>query len=263
VIHDIEFAPCATAVFTAPNMQMGMGHVPNPAPIPFTFPTFDAGGNVTSPGSFIDYTPFWNSVTQGPFNYSMTLDTWSPLGLSTPTFTGFTWNGTDDVGFFMTYGSATGGGSCHRTTTEPLRIYASGAYQAGSSTGSGAAGLKMGLVTDWPRECMGCGGLTITLSGAPSLGNSLTPTIGNLGGGVPFVGLGFGPFCFANLCAQCPIGHGWQFAIFGNSLTLNIPNNPVHIGTQIGFQGIGLLSPGGCQAPNLAMTDTIKVTITR
>src|SRR6188508_757529 len=34
-IDDIAFAPCNTTTFTASNLQMGLGHVPNPLPLPF------------------------------------------------------------------------------------------------------------------------------------------------------------------------------------------------------------------------------------
>jgi hypothetical protein len=261
VIRDVELAPCATTTFTAANLQMGMGHVPNPLPSPFTFPTFDAAGNVTALGSFLDYTPFWDTVSQGPFNWTMTQDTWSPMGIATPSFAGFVWNGTDDIGFYITYNTASGGGSCHRTATEPFRVYTSGTYQAPSSTGSGAAGLKMGLDTGWPAMCQGCGSLTLSLNGVPNIGGSITSTLGNLGGGIPVVGMGFSPFCFAQYCNLCTIGHGWQAATFGATQTLNIPNNSSYVGIQIGFQGIGLLSPGGCQSPAVSFSDTYVLTI--
>ena len=121
-IDDIAFAPCANATFSAPNLQMGLGHVPTPLPVPFAYPTFDAAGNVTALGSFLDYHPIWNSGSQGPFTYPMTMDTWSPMGFATGGGTiGFTWNGTNDVGYYLTYSGATGGDACHRTSTEPYR----------------------------------------------------------------------------------------------------------------------------------------------
>lgn len=261
LVMDIMFAPCGTVPFTAPNLQMGLGHVPNSVPNPFTFPTFDAAGNVTALGSFLDYRPMWNSVAQGPFTYNMTLDTWSPLGFATLGGTGFVWNGVDDVGFYITYSAATGGNSVHRTGTEPFRFYASGTYQAPVSNGSGPAGSKMALVTASGAACLGCGSLTIAMSGSPRLGNQITSTLGNLGGGVPFIGMGFGPFCLANICNQCPIGHSWLVAIFGNTVTVAVPSNPIYLGMQVGFQGAGLLSPGGCQTPQVALSDTMVVQI--
>jgi hypothetical protein len=260
-IQDIQFAPCTSAVFTAANLQMGIGHVPTPAPVPFAYPTFDVAGNVTGLGSFLDYRPLWNSVAQGPFSYTMTANTWSPMGFAATSGTGFTWNGVNDIGWFITYDTASGGSSCHRTATEPFRFYAY-TYQAPGSTGAEAAGLKMGLVTGWPRMCAGCGPITISVTGVSGLGGALNTTLGNLGGGVPFVGLGFGPFCLAPLCPGCTIGHGWPVAVFGATLAVPIPNHTSYLGMQVGFQGAGLLTPGGCVAPLVALSDTIVVQIT-
>lgn len=261
LILDVMFAPCGSTAFSAPSLQMGLGHVPNPVPNPFTFPSFDPAGNMIAPGSFLDYQPLWNSVVQGPFNYAMTQDTWSPMGFA-PGGTGFVWNGIDDVGFFITYSGATGGNSGHRTATEPFRLYASGAYQATVSSGSGAAGLKMALTTTTNSRCSGCGALSLGMSGVPRLGGQISATLSNLGGGVPFIGLGFAPFCIAPLCNnQCMIGHSWPVASFGPSLIVNVPNNPLLLGLQVGFQGMGLLSPGGCTAPLLALTDTFVITV--
>ncbi|MBM4062407.1 MAG: hypothetical protein FJ265_15110 [Planctomycetes bacterium] len=262
-IRDIEFAPCGAGTFTAPNILIGIGHVPNPLPVPFTFPTFDVAGMPTALGNFLDYAPLYNSVIQGPFTWTMTMNTWSPLGLGTSVWPGFTWDGVNDIGFYITYSGAAGGGACHRTTTEPFRIYASGSYQASTSSGSGAAGLKMGIVTGWPTPCGGCGSVTLGITGTASIGGSLTATVGNLGPGLPFLGVGTAPYCLANYCPGCTIGHNWIVALFGTTATLVIPNNPTYIGVQLGFQGIGLLSPGGCQGPDVAFTQTVAVTITQ
>jgi hypothetical protein len=261
-LQDIQFAPCAAAVFSAPNAQLGMGHVPTPAPNPFVYPTFDAGGNMTALGSFLDYTPLWNSVVQGPFSYTMVANTWSPLGFAATGGTHFSWNGVNDIGFYFTWSSASGGGSCHRTATEPFRFYNTTTYQAATSSGGDAAGLKMGLVTGWPIACPGCGPLTMSVVGTANIGGSLTANVGNAAPGLPFVGLGFAPFCIAPLCPGCTIGHGWQAVVFGNTATLNIPNNQIYIGIQVGFQGAGLLTPGGCSSPMVALSDTVVVPIT-
>lgn len=262
LVQDVMFAPCGSTAFSAPSMQMGLGHVPNPVPNPFTFPSFDPAGNVTALGSFLDYQPLWNSVVQGAFNYTMIQDTWSPIGFGALGGTGFVWNGVDDVGFFMTYGGATGGNSCHRTTTEPFRLYASGSYQAASSSGSGAAGAKIALATTTNSRCSGCGGLTLAMSGSPHLGGQISATLSNLGGGAPLIGLGFGPYCIAPLCNNtCVLGHNWPVAVYGSSLTVSVPNNPLFLGVQVGFQGMGLLSPGGCVSPPITLSDTFVITI--
>lgn len=260
-IRDVEFAPCANGTFTAPNIQIGIGHVPNPVTLPFSGPQFDAAGLPISLGSFLDYTPMYNSVLQGPFTWTMTANTWSPLGLSTSSAPGFTWNGVDDIAFYITYSGATGGGSLHRTTTEPYRIYANGQYQAASVGSGGAAGAKMSLVVGWPTLCGGCGGVTLGVSGSASIGGSLTATVGNHSPGLPFLGIGTAPFCFVNYCPGCTIGHNWLVALFGTSATVAIPNDPAYVGLQLGFQGIGLLTPGGCSGPDLSFSPTVAVTI--
>lgn len=260
-IRDIEFLPCAGGSFTATDCQIGIGHVSALLPLPFTFPSFDAGGNVTTTGSFLDFTVFYNSVVQGPFTWNFTLNTWSPLGLDTAFSPGFTWNGTDDLAVYITYRGGVGGASLRRTATEPLRVYVNAVYQAASAAAGSNAGAKMGLVTGFPSACGGCGGVTLGLSGSASVGGSLTAAVANYGAGVPFLGVGLGPFCQTNFCPACPIGHGWQTALFGTSATLNIPNSTGYIGVQIGFQGIGLMTPGGCQSPMVAFSNTIGVTI--
>ena len=83
-IDEISFAPCVVATWSAPTIQMGIGHVPNPLPIPFTNPTFDGAGNVIALGSFLDYHVLWNSVSQGAFTYVMAANTWSPMGFAAP-----------------------------------------------------------------------------------------------------------------------------------------------------------------------------------
>lgn len=260
-IRDLEFAPCLTTTFTAANMNIGIGHVPASLSLPFAFPGFDAAGNVTTLGGFLDYAPLYNSVVQGPFTYAMTLDTWSPMGLTAGPWTGFTWNGIDDIGVYITYSGGVGGATVHRTTTEPFRLFASGSFQAAASSGSGAAGAKIGLVTGFPSACGGCGPVSLGLSGSPTLGGTLTASLAGVGPGLPFLGVDFGPFCVADLCPGCTIGHGWPAAIFTSSISLGIPNAPIYIGLQVGFQGIGLLTPGGCVTPPVAFSNTVVVTI--
>lgn len=181
---DVAFAPCASGTWACPTVQMGIGHVPNPLPVPFNFPTFDAAGVPTNLGNFLDYTPLWNSVTQGPLSWAYTANAWSPFGFQTGGGTSFVWNGVDDIGWFITLQNATGTTSCHRTNTEPFRVYASGAYQAATSNGSGASGLKMeltmGSFSPNPATVTavgtGCGG---PAAPAPALSSNFLPSLGN------------------------------------------------------------------------------------
>jgi hypothetical protein len=266
-IDDLAFAPCNGGTFSAPNLQMGLGHVPNPLPIPFVYPTFDVAGNVTAIGSFLDYHPIWNSVSQGPFTYQMTANAWSPMGFAmSGGTTGFVWNGANDVGYFLTFSAATGGDTCHRTSTEPFRCYASGTYQAAVSSGSGAAGLKMELLTSSASTITpvgtGCGG-TNTL--APILATTELPAPGNaafhvdvsqgLGGSYSLlylsIGIASSPlplgggcnvylelqslFAFIN-SGFVPIGPVTLDAAGSGIFFLPIPNDPGLIGIHAGFQ---------------------------
>ena len=266
-IDDIAFAPCATTTFSAPNLQMGLGHVPTPLPIPFTFPTFDAGGNMTALGSFLDYHPIWNSVTQGPFNYQMTIGAWSPMGFATGGgTTGFIWNSTNDVGYFLTYSGATGGDSCHRTATEPLRAYASGTYQAAMSNGSGPAGLKMEFITGSAASITPVGnGCSGTNTIAPILATNALPNLGNaffhvdVLQGLPAsfaqlylsIGIASSPLALGGGCnvyldlpslfaligtGFVPLGPVTLDAIGGGVFFLPIPGDPGLIGIHVGFQ---------------------------
>jgi hypothetical protein len=181
-VDDIAFAPCNGGTFSAPSLQMGLGHVPTPLPLPFVYPTFDLAGNVTALGSFIDYQPLWNSVSQGPFSFQMTGNAWSPMGFATGGgTTGFVWNGTNDVGYYLTHSGSTGGDTCHRTATEPFRAYNSGTYQAAASNGSGAAGLKMEFFVSAAVGIntigFGCAG---TNNLVPTLSTNELPSLGNL-----------------------------------------------------------------------------------
>jgi hypothetical protein len=132
VISDVAFAPCGSGTWSSPDVRIGFGHVPAALPLPLSFPV---GGL----GSFLSYT----EVVTGPFCWQANANTWSPLRLGS----GFTWNGTDDVAFYITtqQASITGwGGDCHSTTTEPFRAFTTG-FNAAVSTGSGPTGLKMRL----------------------------------------------------------------------------------------------------------------------
>jgi hypothetical protein len=274
-IDEISFAPCGNVLFSATNCQMGLGHVPNPLPLPFTYPTFDAGGNVTALGSFIDYVPIYNSVTQGAFNYNMVMDTWTPLGFaaSPSGTTGFTWNGVNDVGYYLTLSGATGGGPCHRTATEPYRAYASGTYQAPASVSSGAAGLKMQFQTSNGASITPVGsGCPGTGSISPVLSTNALPSIGNIffhvdvsqglasANSLLYVSVGMGPVpvpigggCNIYLDVTSvlnlisiglnPLGNIFLDGTGGGVFSVPIPNDQNLAGIHAGFQAI-VFDPG-------------------
>ena len=184
-VRDLAFAPCGSGTFMAPEFKMALGHVPNPLPVPFTNPVITAGV-VVSLGSFLDLVIVHDSDVMGPFQWVYTQDNWSPMGYAAQSGTGFTWDTVNDVGFFVTHQAATGTSTMHRTNTEPFRVYTSGVYQAPSSSGSGANGLKMRLevapsvppvasLTFIGTGCVGSSGLPMTLSSlqVPFIGNPI------------------------------------------------------------------------------------------
>jgi len=145
-VEEILFTPCSSNTWSAPDVQIGLGHLtPGAVPIPFTFPTI-SGGVATGLGNFLDMTVIWDSTLQGGFSFPYTMDQWSPMGFAGMGGTPFVWDGVNDVGFFITCQGATGTSAFHRTNTEPFRAYTSNVYQSPASVGSGANGLKMSFV---------------------------------------------------------------------------------------------------------------------
>jgi YVTN family beta-propeller protein len=108
------------------------------------------------------------------------------------------------------------------------------------------------------RSVHGCGAATISVTGHPNTGFSVTTSLANIVG-FPFVGYGLTaigvPFC------GCTIGHDWVAAAAGSSSTLTIPATPGLIGLSVFAQGLDFLAPGGCPDPLLTLTDTINITI--
>ncbi|NRA95328.1 MAG: hypothetical protein HRU14_03880 [Planctomycetes bacterium] len=159
-VNDIAFAPCGTGTYNCNTVVIAMGHVPNPMPVPFNFPTVDASGVLVTSGSFLDLTIIHNSFatgtagpasTSGPLSWNVTQNTWSPMGFGASSGTGFLWNGVDDVAFFITHQNSTAswGGACHRAT-EP-RFYSTGYNQPACATCAAASALKIQLlVTQGP-----------------------------------------------------------------------------------------------------------------
>lgn len=236
-VEDIAFAPCFSGAFVPTDIVIALGHIPNPLPAAFTFPTFDASGVLINAGSFLDLTIIHNSYTTGsvgpasttgPFNWPVTQDTWSPMGFSATAGTGFLWNGVDDVGFFVTHQGSTGG-AFHRAT-EP-RIYTAAFNAASCSTCNAASALKiqllvsqgpgLGAVPDW--QCNQASA-SLDVNGAPDPGPSV-PMRTSVGTGVS-VTANFGGL------AGMPFDVGWTLT----------PGRPVG--------GGGFLTPGG-QAVNI------------
>jgi PKD repeat protein len=135
-IEEIALMPGFTSTWIAPNCLIGVGHLPAALPCPFNFP--DA--TLSTIGSFTDFTVAYDSAVNGPMNWACTNNAWSPFGLTALGGTSFIWNGVDDVGIYITFSGATGGGSIRRNAlgVHPhSRTYAS-TYQAAASTSCNA-----------------------------------------------------------------------------------------------------------------------------
>jgi DNA-binding beta-propeller fold protein YncE len=108
------------------------------------------------------------------------------------------------------------------------------------------------------RQDHGCGPSSILAHGATRPGGTVTVHVGGASG-VPFVGFGVVPnaipFC------GCTIGHEWALAIGGATTNLNIPPAAGLLGFQVAIQGLDLFGSGGCGGPQLALTDTLLLTI--
>lgn len=241
-VNEIAFAPCGSGVWSANDVIVAMGHVPNPLPATFNFPTVDATGNLQTIGSFLDLTIVHNSYptgtvgpvsTTGPLSWTATANTWSPLGFAASAGTGFLWNGVDDVGFFITFQNSATIGSCHRAT-EP-RMYATGFNQPACTSCQSAAALKIQLqVTQGPGlpaipawQCNNAGA-SLDVNGAPDPGPG-SPMVTTVGIGSSVV-VNFGGVA----------GSPWEVGI-----TSPEPGQAVGFG--------GFLTAGG-QAVNLNLT---------
>lgn len=142
VIEDVAFAPPVSGVWNATNVIIGMGHIPTPLPCPFSFPTTNPAGV----GSFIDFTVVFDSTIHGALNWTWTAGQFSPMQLETTSGNRFTWNGINDVGFYITFSGASPTSGFYRNPNgPPERTYATG-FQAPVSTGCNALfGLVMAL----------------------------------------------------------------------------------------------------------------------
>lgn len=261
-VDDLAFAPCASGTWNGSTVIIAMGHVPNPLPATLNFPTFDAAGVLVSAGSFLDLTIIHNSFaagsvgpasTTGPFSWNVTANTWSPMGFSASSGTGFLWNGVDDVGFFITFQNAvaTGFGSVHRAT-EP-RFYATGFNQAACTGCNSAAALKIQLqVTQGPGlpavPAWQCNqpSSSIDVNGAPDPGPG-SPMVTSVGIGT-LVNANFGgaaglPFEIGTTSPEPggAVGFGGFLTPGGQAVNLNLGAPSINF--QFGFALVNSFSP--------------------
>jgi hypothetical protein len=219
IVRDVAFAPCSSGTLTFATIQIVIGHVPNPLPTPFPFPTT----NLSSIGGFLDATMVYDSTIHGTLTWPLTQDQWSPMNLPAT----FTWNGVDDVGFFITFlsGVSSGGfgGSMHRTNTEPVRCYTSGYAAATAATNGAASGLKMRLACDQT------GTLFQTLATASAGGGgSLSVTnlpVGAVEGYTLLSAATTEPLCFGPMAGVYPDAMTWDVFLLNPTATVG---NPLH-----------------------------------
>ncbi len=130
-VEEIAFMPAFSGIWTAGTVLMGFGHLPSTMTCPFTFP----GPGGATPGMFLDFTVVYDSTVHGAVSWPLAIDTWCPIGLATAGGASFIWNGVNDVGFYITFQGASGGGAFRRSPPiPPTRTYAS-SYQAATSSG--------------------------------------------------------------------------------------------------------------------------------
>lgn len=108
------------------------------------------------------------------------------------------------------------------------------------------------------RQAHACGPTTITPSGSPTPGGTVTSTLGGITG-LPFVG--FGLTGVTQTFCGCTIGHDWLAVVGGSVAAFAIPQVTSMIGLQIYVQGADFLGTGGCANPQFAVTDTVTISI--
>jgi hypothetical protein len=177
-------------------------------------------------GDFLDLTVVYDSDVQGGLNWTVAGNTWNPLGYSTTGGTGFTWNGVDDVGVYITQNGMNnnGPGGFHRAAVEPFRWWSHN-YQDTLSSGPGTYGAKIQV------SCLpgAASSLTLTANNTPSTGD-LQLAVTN----VPAPTLEGWTFLSAD--TTFPAGSGYAFGLWPDGLTFALltlfptasPGDPVH-----------------------------------
>jgi hypothetical protein len=225
-VMEVSFPPSATGSWSCNTVYMGLGHLPNPVPCPFSFPS-PTGSTI---GSFLDLTVLWDSAVQGPFNWPWVADTWSPMGFAATGGTNFVWNGVNDVGFFVTFQSSvvTTGGIRSAGTIPPARMYAAG-FQASASTAS-SCNASGGLFTR--LTCVPLAPFNVTTTGVADVLITPVPSVA-----VPGSTEGF---TFASFATPTPLGGGWVFGLTPDALLFSIVSIPASVGNPLHY----VVSPG-------------------
>jgi hypothetical protein len=225
-VTEVSFPPSATGSWSCNTVFIALGHLPNPIPCPFSFPS-PTGSTI---GSFLDLTVLWDSASQGPFTWPWVADSWSPMGFAAGGGTNFVWNGVNDVGFFVTFQNSvvTSGGIRTTGNVPPARMYAAG-YQASASSASGcntAGGLFTRL------DCVPLFPFNVTTTGVADVLITPVPS-----GAVPGSTEGF---TFASFATPTPLGAGWVFGLTPDALLFSIVSIPAAVGNPLHY----VVSPG-------------------
>lgn len=110
VVSEIAFAPCASGIFSATQLEIRMAHFTGSKLSTIFASNFN--GNLTT-------------VMSGPVNWTHTQDQWSDVGLTST----FAYNGTDNLLIEVRFLGATGSVQCHAANAVRSRFNASrGAY---------------------------------------------------------------------------------------------------------------------------------------
>ena len=126
VIEDLAIAGLNNGTWLG-NATIAIGHLgpQNPTPsAPFFFP----GPHGATLGSFLDL----KTVVDGPFAVTSDQGAWSPLGLRA----GFRWNGTDDVGIYVTQQAAAGSTMSGVRSATTGDYFATAGFEAVSASSS-------------------------------------------------------------------------------------------------------------------------------
>lgn len=287
-VNEIAFAPLDSGWWTAPNMKIGIGHVPAPV-TSFNFPQI-IGGTVTQLGDFADLMIAYDSDISGPFSYTWISRAWSPFGLGATGGIGFSWDGTSDVGIYLTWDNATrapGTSGSFLTSGPPLHRHFDPSYQAGVQNQWATNGLAVLLTSSLAVPnviplgfgCPGSNGLEGMIHTAdelPYLGNAafgLGISQGPAGQDAHFyfaflpaaqpLSLGGGCFLYLDLAnLQGLLAHGFGPAVVpinanGDAwFPIPVPNDPALSGLRLSSQaalgdpgfGIGWTVSGGIEA---------------
>lgn len=143
----------------------------------------------------------------------------------------------------------------HAQAFDPVsrRTWVFGGFNSGVTNDESWLYTHAGRIVRIPH---GCGPTSISATGSPQIGNTITATLGNVVG-LPFCGLGFmalnQPFC------GCTKGHEWLIANLASSHAVQVPYVLALIGVEFRIQGVDLGGTGGCPSPQATGTDTLVV----